>query len=615
MRRLLVVAAVLGSVWTALAQLPPPAPSAHSGSLVITGDPALLPLTQNIVALYQLEGFAGSVNVSASSASEAFAALCVGSVDVALAARLITAAELNACLANGVSPLGLQVGTDALIVVTSPQNAFLQSLTTDQLRRAFSSAFNWVEIDSGFPPTPINRYMPAPSSGEFQFFVNALFGGDATPVLTGTNTTTNPDLNQLLQQIAQDNAGIGILPASLANRNSSLARPVFIDGIAPNTQAVVGGQYPLSRPLFVYATEQAFRLRPTLADFLNYYLTNAPAEVNPLGLYPVNDSLRAVAINAWLSAAGLQPTPTPAVVALPTLALPTTLDPNPTPILIQPTPTPTPVPALLAADTLTLLINARADLETLANNVLGVRRPEGWSGSLDTNNPQLALLIRLDLETLAGNTLGANRRPPGWIGAVPSTLHAIARDIRYDLELLADTLLESRTRPQGWVGAEPLLRCDRSTQALAALLERSGLFTLDVEPSAADYCQQVANAAAVFAEINLLNLPIDTAIFAPPPAVAQAQARGTVRIDTRFAVAFFNRAATRRAGVVPEGTVVRPLGRSPSRFSNMLLVEGDGFLLFVDYNDTTLSTLEFRALPSSELVARATFCNAEFCQD
>lgn len=612
MRRWLFSAAVmLLAVWTVWAQLPPASPGANSGSITITGDQALLPLTQNIVALYQLEGFSGSVDISVSPVADAFVSLCTGSVDIVLAARLITAAELNACLANGATPLGLQVGTDALIVVASPSNPFLQNLTRDQLQRAFSSAFNWVEIDAAFPPTPINRYLPSQTSDEFQFFVNALFGGDVARVLTATNINANADLNQLLQLIAQDTAGIGILSASLANRNSSLARPVLIDGIAPNTQAVVSGQYPLSRPLLLYATEENFRRRPTVADFLNYYLTNAPAEVSPLGLYPANDALRASAINAWLTVAGLQPTPTPAVAALPTLPLPIT----PTPIVIDSVATPTPVPAPFTPDTQTLLINARADLETLANNVLGVRRPDGWSGSLDTTNPQLALLIRLDLETLAGNTLGIDRRPPGWIGAVPSTPYAIARDIRYDLELLADTLLESRTRPQGWVGAEPLLRCDRSTQALATLLERSGLFTLDVDPSASDYCQQVASAASVFAERNLLNLPLNTAIFAPPPTAAQAIAQGAARIDTRFAVAFFNRAATRRAGVIPEGTVVRPLGRSPSRFSNMLLVEGDDFLLFVDYNDTTLSTLEFRALPSAELVTRATFCNAEFCQE
>jgi phosphate transport system substrate-binding protein len=611
-RRLVFSAAVLlVSVLTALAQLPPASPAANAGSIIITGDQALLPLTQNITALYQLEGFMGTVNTTASVVADAFVGLCAGNVDIVLAARLITVTEQNACLANGVTPLGFQVGTDALIIVVSPQNAFLQNLSTQQLRQAFSSAFNWVEVDTAFPPTPINRYLPDQTTGEFQFFVNALFGGDPLPALTGTNTTTSADFNQLLQAIAQDTAGIGILPASIANRNSSLARPVLIDNIAPNTQAVTNGQYPLTRPLYLYTTENNFRARPTVADFLNYYLTNAPTEVGPLGLYPASDTLRASAINAWLAAAGLQATPTP-FTPLPTLALPTTLDaaPTPQPLLISPTAAPT----LFDEDTQTLLINARADLETLASNILGVRRPDGWSGLLDTTNPQLPLFIRLDLETLAGNTLGIDRRPAGWIGAVPSTQYAIARDIRYDLELLADALLESRTRPQGWVGADPLLRCDRATQALAVLLERSGLFTLDVDPAAFDYCQQVASAASVFAEINLLNLPLDTAIFAPPPSSGAQAARGTVRIDTRFAVAFFNRAATQRAGVIPEGTSVRPIGRSPSRFSNMMLVEGEGFLLFVDYNDTTLSTLEFRALPSSEQSTRATFCSAEFCQ-
>lgn len=111
MRRLLFSAAVLlVSVLTALAQLPPASPAANAGSLIVTGDQALLPLTQNIAALYQLEGFAGTINASASPVAEAFVNLCAGNVDVVLAARLITVAEQNACLANGVTPLASKWG-------------------------------------------------------------------------------------------------------------------------------------------------------------------------------------------------------------------------------------------------------------------------------------------------------------------------------------------------------------------------------------------------------------------------------------------------------------------------------------------------------------------------
>src|SRR5689334_24388084 len=89
---------------------------------------------------------------------------------------------------------------------------------------------------------------------------------------------------------------------------------------------------------------------------------------------------------------------------------------------------------------LPILISARSDLQLLAINTLGNNLPAGWNDSLDINDPQLPLLIRLDLELLAGALLGADKRPPGWFGTVLSTPYAIARDIRHDLELLADTV-------------------------------------------------------------------------------------------------------------------------------------------------------------------------------
>lgn len=614
MRRLLLLAAILLIPMLVLAQLPPAAPSANSGTVVISGDPTLVALTQNVVTLYQLEGFAGSINVNTAPVATAFQDLCAGSVDIVLSPRLITSEEANACLTGLYTPVGLQVATDALLIVTSPQNNFLQDLTTDQLRAAFSSALNWNDINGGYPAAPINRYLPDQATSEFTFFGGALFGGDTSQILTATNTTFNADLNIVLQALSTDPNGIGVLPASIANRNSSLARPISIGGIAPNEQAVTSGQYPLARPLLLYSAREAFLAKPSVADFLNFYLTGVTNEVKALGLYPTSDSIRQSTLAAWLTASGIAPTPT-ALVPLPTLALPPTAGPSPTALVLENQPTATASPAAsssaFAGDTQTLLISARADLESLTANTLGVTRPAGWSGSLDTSNPQLALLIRLDLEILAGNTLGADTRPAGWFGAVASTQYAIARDIRHDLELLADALLESTTRPQGWVGGTPILRCDRATQTLAELLERGGVFVLSADPNAADYCAQVAQAVSVFTETSLLTMT-GQPIFNQQTQTTTTS--GSARIDTRFAVAFFDRGASQRVGVIPIDTRVRPVGRSTSEFSNMMLIQTDDFLLFVDYNDTTLTEDEFKDLPSAEQIPTAPFCEAEFCE-
>lgn len=611
MRRLFLLACVLLIPIIVFAQLPPVSPATNAGTVVVSGDQSLVPLTQNIVTLYQLESFAGSITVTGAPVANAFQGLCTGTVDIVLSTRLITADELNACLSGLYTPLGLQIGTDALLIVTSPQNTFLTDLSNDQLRAALATGFNWSEINGGYPNEPINRYLPDQTTSEFNLLVDTLFGGDTTPLLVAPSTTFSADLNTLLQVMSNDPNGIGVLPASIANRNSSLARAISLGGVAPNTQAVVSGQYPLARPLVLYTASELFNSKPTVADFLNYFLQNAASEVGALGLYPTNDSVRDSAISAWLAASGVVATATP-VIPLPTLFAPPTAGAE---IIVTPAtdPNATPLPSLSAftADTLTLLVNARADLETLASNTLGLTRPVGWSGSIDTTNPQLALLIRLDLETLAGNTLGIENRPTDWFGAIASTQYAIARDIRHDLELLADTLLESTSRPQGWVGATPILRCDRSTQALAELLERGGIMALNADPNALDYCTQVTQAVSVFTETSLLSMD-GQLIFNQQTQVATTA--GAARIDSRFAVAFFDRGAYQRAGVIPIDERVRPVGRSTTRFSNMMLIQGDDFLLYVDYNDTTLSEDDFKELPGALQSPDQLYCNAAFCE-
>src|SRR5690606_10738890 len=90
-----------------------------------------------------------------------------------------------------------------------------------------------------------------------------------------------------------------------------------------------------------------------------------------------------------------------------------------------------------------------------------------------------------------------NARPADWFGAVGSSQLAIVRDIRHDLEIMADNVYNG-ARPQDWAGGNPLYRCSRSTQALAGVLTRSGLYTVTADPAAPDYCQQVEIEIARF---------------------------------------------------------------------------------------------------------------------
>jgi hypothetical protein len=303
-------------------------------------------------------------------------------------------------------------------------------------------------------------------------------------------------------------------------------------------------------------------------------------------------------------------------------------------VLAQATPTPDPAAVPLPAieptfdplalsqrqlEALPILVNVRADLETAADAYFGIgsSRPEGWVVTPDINDPQLAVLLRLNLEILAGLIFGPDVRPDGWFGAIFSTPQGIARDLRHDLELVGDRVSGAPTiRPAGWLGDSPVMRCDRETQALVALLERSG-YVVGMDFTMADPCAGLALDAALYAEQTLIDPDLGgtTVADAGAEGASESTSGGSIlpfRTDSPFVVAFLDRNARRRVGVLPIGEGFRPLNRSNTEFSNMMLIGGDGFELYVDYTTTPVTTFEYFSLqPAGE--AGGTYCTAAWC--
>lgn len=303
------------------------------------------------------------------------------------------------------------------------------------------------------------------------------------------------------------------------------------------------------------------------------------------------------------------------------IAVPQNAVPIPTAIGGEAAPTAAaPPPSAIDPIALPSLITVRSDLELLAGDRLGAERPLGWSGSLDTNDPQLPLLTRLDLELLAGRLISPDQRPSGWFGAVPSSTVAIVRDIRHDLELLADAVGTPNIRPSGWTGADPLLRCERGVQALVNVLERGGVFSLNVDANDPNFCHLAELQASQFAETGILssqNTGLTTTASNPaaPTAAGQpAPLPGSVQIDSDVAFAFLNRYGTEQVGKIPIGTNVQPVARSFTQFSAMTLVRGQDFEVFIDYRDTSLTDDQFAALSNVDSASANPACNASWCQ-
>jgi hypothetical protein len=275
----------------------------------------------------------------------------------------------------------------------------------------------------------------------------------------------------------------------------------------------------------------------------------------------------------------------------------------------QPAPEgPTGQSATLFGDYLGELINLRNDLELLATAVKGTIRPDGWNGNLDVTDPQLPLLIRVDMELLLADILGFDV-PPNWAGIVLGETQYQVRDLRHDMELLADALMGDDVRPDGWGGnPNPIWACSRTTQTLVRMLAQGDFFNAVADPASPDYCAVLDLQVVGFIETNLFTLDTTEAYFT---AAVKTSLPGSILINSNFAVGFFDIIASQRAAVVPIGSAVTPLGRSSVEFSRMILIEGEDFLLFVEYPSTSMTEEEFETLGVAPEVQ--TFCNAKWC--
>jgi phosphate transport system substrate-binding protein len=255
------------------------------------GSSTVAPVTDAINSKLAEEGYTGATNATTGTGA-GFERFCAGEIDFSNASRPISQEEIDDCAANNLNPVAFRVGTDALAVVVSAANDFVDSLTVEQLATAFSTAATWADVDPSFPAEPILRYSPGTDSGTFDYFVEEVFDEDQAPILNAANLELSENDNVLVQGVEASPYAIGYFGYAYyqaeADRLKILALD-FGDGmVEASAESVDTAAYPLSRPLFVYTDVSKVAANPSLSAYLNYYLTNANETNAEVGYFPAD---------------------------------------------------------------------------------------------------------------------------------------------------------------------------------------------------------------------------------------------------------------------------------------------------------------------------------------
>ena len=296
-------------------------PEAVSGDIVTAGSSTVFPLSERMKQRFEEEGFAGNLTIDSIGSGAGLERFCkTGETDIANASRAIKDSEIESCglLTPARTPVEFQVGIDALAITVSAENDFATDVTMEELALIFSTATNWSDVRAEWPAEPILRFSPGTDSGTFDFFVEAVMApanldadGKASTalgeeaILDSAGTQFSEDDNVLVQGVEGSPYAIGYFGFAYYQENQGTLKALSVNGVAPTAETAESGEYPLSRPLFIYSDAQIMTEKPQVAAFILFYLQYVGDEILDVGYFPISEAKGQENLETWNTALGM----------------------------------------------------------------------------------------------------------------------------------------------------------------------------------------------------------------------------------------------------------------------------------------------------------------------
>ena len=253
-------------------------------NISVDGSSTVYPISLAIAEEFQIVNPDARVTVAFSGTGGGFERFCRGDTQVSNASRVIDEDEIAACEEAGVPFIELPVAADALTVVVNPENDFVECLTVEQLTQIWapdSTVTTWADVNPEWPNEQIELYGAGTDSGTFDYFTEAINGESGA---IRTDYFPSEDDNVLVQGVQGNEYALGFFGFAYYNENPDSLKAVAIDGgggcVEPSAETVENNSYtPLSRPLFIYVSQNAVDSNPVVQDFVDFYLAEDSREL------------------------------------------------------------------------------------------------------------------------------------------------------------------------------------------------------------------------------------------------------------------------------------------------------------------------------------------------
>jgi len=278
----------------------------------IVGSSTVYPFSSVVAEHFGKVGKYKTPVVESNGTGGGFKLFCAGvgidTPDINDASRPITDAEKKTCDANGVGRVDeIIVGFDG-IVLAQAKGGKAFDVTLEQLYRAVAKTVtvggkmvanpykSWSDIDAALPKRPISLLGPATNHGTRDAFVELVMnpGCERSPIIQalpadekkktcgtmredGVWTDVSEDYALIMGKIKNDKNAVAVFTFSYLDQNREKIQAAKVGGVAPSVDSIASGQYPISRPLFIYVKHAHIASVPGMADFVREYVSEKAA--------------------------------------------------------------------------------------------------------------------------------------------------------------------------------------------------------------------------------------------------------------------------------------------------------------------------------------------------
>lgn len=274
------------------------AASSYANEIIeIDGSSTVYPIMEAVAEEFSLADGNEMVHVTVgvSGTGGGFKRFCRGELDIANASRPIKQEEIEICAEAGVEFQEILIGYDALSVIVSTENTFVNYLTVDELKRMWETSAqqkitSWKQIRDEFPDVPLKLAGPGTDSGTFDYWTEVIVGEAKA---SRADYQASEDDNITVRFVSRDKNALGYLGLAYYLENQGAVRAVPIgsreEAVVPSVKTAKDGTYtPLTRPLYIYVEKSSIRDRKVVRDFIEFIDVHGQELVEEVGFIGID---------------------------------------------------------------------------------------------------------------------------------------------------------------------------------------------------------------------------------------------------------------------------------------------------------------------------------------